>query len=139
MRTTRLFALAILLTALAGTLAVAQAHPGRVIMRATLSYKPHEFAVSGNGDFFVQHVRWHSWGAKTATASGQAIEQERPSHVNHYYPARITLSQRRYCGNLHRTVYEKVMVEILGPSPGVFGGRTAGNVWSCTGLLRLLP
>jgi hypothetical protein len=129
----------ILLTVFAGLFAVAQARGRRVFMRETLSYKPAEFSVSGNGDFLVQHARWHSWGGRTATASGQVIEQERPSHINHFYRARITLSQRRYCQNLHRRVYEKVVVQILGPSAGVFGTRTAGNVWSCTSFLRLLP
>jgi hypothetical protein len=40
-------------------------------------YKPHEFPVSGDGDFLVQNLRWHSWGPKTAVATGQAVEQGR--------------------------------------------------------------
>ena len=107
------------------------------MVRANLGYKPHEITISGDGDFWVQGLRWRSWGGKSAVAVGQAVEQERPSHVNYTYPTRVTVSHRAYCANLHRTVYKKVVAQILGPNPPVFGGRSLGSVWSCTSLLRL--
>jgi hypothetical protein len=77
---------------------------GRVVINGALLYKPHQFAISGDGDFLVRDLHWHSWGGETAGASGQAVEQERPSHVDHTYPVRVTLSRRTFCANLHRTV-----------------------------------
>jgi hypothetical protein len=74
-----------LLTAVA-LVATAQAATHRVVMHDGFMYKPHEFPVSGDGDFLVHGLRWRSWGAKTAVATGQAVEQERPSHVDHTYP-----------------------------------------------------
>jgi hypothetical protein len=115
----------------------AQARTHRVVMAPGL-FKPHEFAVSGDGDFLVQGLRWRSWGGKTALATGQAVEQERPSHVDHTYPARVTLSHRTFCANLHRTVYNEIVAQILGPNPGVFGGRTLGRLYTCAGAWKLI-
>lgn len=120
-----------------GAVGAAAARSGRVVLRDGLQYKPHELAISGDGDYIVQQLRWKSWGGKTAVASGQAVEQERPSHVNHTYPARVTLSDPTFCANLHRTVYNKISAQILGPSAGVFGLRTAGRVYTCAGEWRL--
>jgi hypothetical protein len=101
-------------------------------------YKPHEFALSGDGDFLVRDLAWHSWGGGTAVASGQAVEQVRPSHVDHTYPVRVTLSRRTFCANLHRTVYNESVAQILGPNPGVFRDRTLGRVYTCAGTWRLV-
>jgi hypothetical protein len=125
------------LLVLAAPAALAQASPGRVVMRQNFMYKPHAFPVSGDGDFSVQGLHWHTWGGKKAVADGQAVEQERPSHVNYTYPVRVTLSHRTYCANIGRTVYLKVSAEILGSNPGVFGDRNAGQVWTCAGTWRL--
>lgn len=121
----------------AGTAALAQASSGRVVMRQAFMYKPHAFPVSGDGDFSVQGLRWRKWGDRKAVAYGQAVEQERPSHVNYTYPVRVTLSHRTYCANVGRTVYLDVTARILGSNPGVFGDRTAGEVWTCAGTWRL--
>lgn len=110
---------------------------GRVVMRDGLLYKPHEFPVSGDGDFLVQGLRWRSWGGRTAVADGQAVEQVRPSHANHVYPVQVTLSHRAYCGNLHRTVYKKIEARIVGSNPGVFGGRTLGRAYTCAVVWQL--
>jgi hypothetical protein len=134
MRHARLLVLVI--AVLASTASVALAG-SRVVVRANLEYKPHEISISGDGDLWAQHLRWRSWGGKSAVAVGQAVEQERPSHVNYTYPTRVTVSGRTYCANLQRTVYRKITAQILGPSAGVFGGRTFTAVWSCTSLLRL--
>jgi hypothetical protein len=123
-------------SALALTGAAALAH-GRVVMHLGFMYKPHEFPVSGDGDFIVRSLRWQSWGGKQAVAFGQAVEQVRPSHVDHTYPVRVTLSHRTYCANLHRTVYNKIVARILGPSVGVFGSRTLGRVYTCAGTWQL--
>jgi hypothetical protein len=64
---------------------------------------------------------------------GQAIEQLRPSHTDHFYRTRVTLSHRTYCGNIHRTVYNRVTVRILGRGVGVFGIRTLSRVYACDG------
>jgi hypothetical protein len=109
----------------------------RVTVHEGLAYKPHELTISGDGDYIVQGLRWHSWGGKQAIARGVAVEQERPSHVNHTYAVRVTLSHRTYCANLHRTVYNKISARILGPNPGVFGLRTAGRVYTCAGTWQL--
>jgi hypothetical protein len=135
-RPARLVALLIVL--LAALVGPAQAGTRRVVMRDGLMYKPHELAVSGDGDFSVQALRWHSWGGRTAVATGQAVEQQRPSHVNHTYPTKVTLSHRTFCANLHRTVYNEVVAQILGPSPGVFGGRTLGRRYTCAGTWQLV-
>jgi len=127
----------VVLVALAGAVGDAAARPGRVVTRDGLQYKPHELAISGDGDYIVQRLRWNSWGGKTAVASGQAVEQEHPSHVNHAYPVRVTLGDRTYCANLHRTVYKTISARILGPSAGVLGLRTAGRVYTCAGDWRL--
>ncbi len=111
----------------------ADARAGGVVVHEGLSYKPHELTISGDGDYIVRGLRWRSWGGKTAVADGQAVEVERPSQVGHTYPVRVTLSQRTYCANLHRTVYDKISARILGPDVGVFGLRTAGRVYTCTG------
>lgn len=137
----RLSRAALLLAVLLATVALvgpAQAAGHRVVMHLGLLYKPHEFPVSGDGDFLVQDLRWQSWGGRTALATGQAVEQERPSHVDHTYPVRVTLSRRTSCANLHRTVYNEIVAQILGPNPGVFGSRTLGRVYSCTGSWRLV-
>src|SRR5689334_22443032 len=138
MRHARLSALLIVLVAAVALVGPAQAVTHRVVMNLGFLYKPHEFAVSGDGDFFVRGLRWQSWGAKTAVATGQAIEQVRPSHVDHSYPVQVTLSRRTFCANLHRTVYDEVVAQILGPNPGVFGSRTLGRVYTCAGTWRLI-
>ena len=135
MRHTRLSAVLIALLALAATAALAQAR-GRVVMNGGFQYRPQEFPVSGDGDFIIKGLRWHSWGGKTAVAVGQAVEQVRPSHVDHTYPVRVTLSHRTFCANLHRRVYNKIVARILGPNPGAFG-RTLGRVYTCAGTWRL--
>lgn len=137
MRFARLAALLIVVLA-AALVGPAQAVTHRVVMQLGFLYKPHEFAVSGDGDFFVRGLRWHSWGGRTAIATGQAIEQSRPSHVDHTYPVQVTVSHRTFCANLHRTVYNEVVAQILGPNPGVFGGRTLGRVYTCAGAWRLV-
>jgi hypothetical protein len=137
-RHVRLSALLIVLLAPVALVGAAQARTDRVVMNEGFLYKPHEFPVSGDGDFLVQGLRWRSWGGKTAVATGQAVEQERPSHVDHTYPVRVTLSRRTFCANLHRTVYNEVVARILGPSPGVFGSRTLGRVYTCAGTWRLV-
>jgi hypothetical protein len=143
MRHARLIGLFVILTAvgLVGLVGLAQARTRRVLMQPGL-YKPHEFPVSGDGDFLVQGLRWQSWGGKTAVATGQAVEQVRaggdPSHTDHTYPAQVTLSHRTFCANLHRTVYNKIVAQILGPNPGVFGGRTLGRLSTCAGAHRLI-
>lgn len=119
----------------AGALAQARADP--VVVRQGLQYKPHALALSGDGDFTVHGLRWDSWGGKRALAYGQAVEQERPSHVNYLYPVRVTLSRRTYCPRLHRTVYLLMTARILGPSPGVFGRRTMGELYNCAGYWQL--
>ena len=129
-------ALAIALVALAGA-AAAESH-GRVVLRAGLLYRPSEFAVSGDGDFAVRNLRWQSWGGKRAVAYGQAIEQERPSHRDFFYPVRVTASRRVYCPSLHRTVYNKVVARLLSRGKGVFGVRTLGRVSTCSGSWRLI-
>lgn len=134
MRLVRLSFLVIVMLASVGTVALAH---DRVTFRQAFAYKPHEITLSGDGDFWVQGLRWHSWGNKKAVASGQAVEQERPSHVNYTYPARVTLSHRTYCANLGRTVYLKASAQILGSNPGVFGDRTGGEVWTCAGMWQL--
>lgn len=116
---------------------VAAAGPGRVVMHEGFLYRPHEFPVSGDGDYVVQGLTWRSWGGNTAVAYGRAVEQERPSHVDYTYPVRVTLSRRTYCTNLHRTVYEKISARILGRSAGVFGLRIAGRLYTCAGTWQL--
>lgn len=137
MRYIRLFTLLIVFVAALGTVALAREPVG---LRQFLGvvYKPHEIPISGDGDTWVQGLRWRTWGGKTAAADGQAIEQVRPSHVNHSYQASVTLGRRAYCANLHRTVYLTVSVRILGPSPGVFGSRTFGQIWTCSGTWQLV-
>jgi hypothetical protein len=136
MRHARLAALLIAL--LAVLVAPAQAASHRVVINGLFLYKPAEFPVSGDGDFLVKNLRWQSWGGKSALATGQAVKQVRPSHVDHTYPAQVTLSHRTFCANLHRTVYNEVVAQILGPSPGVFGGRTLGRLYTCSGTYRLI-
>ena len=137
MRRSWRWVLTIVLVMSAGAAGVAEARSGRVVVHEGLSYKPNELTISGDGDYIVQGLRWHSWGGKKAIASGRAVEQERPSHTNFTYPVRVTLSQRTYCASLHRTVYNKISARILGPSAGVFGTRTAGRVYTCAGFWRL--
>jgi hypothetical protein len=135
-RLARRFALLIVFaTGLAGP---AQAGTHRVVVNGLFSYKPHEIPISGDGDFIVRDLGWHSWGGGTAVASGQAVEQVRPSHVDHTYPVRVTLSRRTFCASLHRTVYNEIVAQILGPSPGVFGERTLGRRYTCAGAWRLI-
>jgi hypothetical protein len=119
--------LSVLLICLLASAALAEA-AGHVVMRDGLLYKPHAFSVSGDGDFLVRGLHWRTWGGKTAVATGQAVEQVRPSH---------TLSRRTYCAKLHRTVYNDIAARIVGPNPGVFGGRTLGRVYTCAGTWRL--
>lgn len=116
--------------------AAAGAHPARVVVRQALLYKPSELTISGDGDVIVRALRWRSWGGRTATGSGRAVEQERPSHVNHSYPATVTLSRRTYCAGVHRTVYNDITVRIAGPTAGVFGTRTFRRVYNCAGTFR---
>jgi hypothetical protein len=132
------YARLIVLLAAVALVAPAQAATHRVVMHLGFLYKPHEFPVSGDGDFLVRDLHWHSWGGETAGGSGQAVEQERPSHVDHSYPVRVTLSRRTFCANLHRTVYNEIVAQILGPSPGVFGSRMLGRVYTCEGTWRLV-
>jgi hypothetical protein len=128
--------LSVLLICLLAPAALAEA-AGHVVMRDGLLYKPHAFSVSGDGDFLVRGLHWRTWGGKTAVATGQAVEQVRPSHTNHIYPVQVTLSRRTYCAKLHRTVYNDIAARIVGPNPGVFGGRTLGRVYTCAGTWRL--
>jgi len=132
MRYARL-AVLVLIALLVPVGSVALAH-ARIFVREGLAYKPHELAISGDGDLWAQELRWRSWGGKTATADGQVVEQVRPSHVDHTYRARITLAFPAYCANVHRTVYLEIAAQILGPNRGVFGARTFGAQWTCTGL-----
>jgi hypothetical protein len=78
-RLARRFALLIVLAA--GLAGPAQAGTHRVVINGLFSYKPHELPISGDGDFIVRELGWHSWGGGTAVASGQAVEQVRPSHA----------------------------------------------------------
>ena len=82
MRQARVAALLTAFVASVALVGLAQAGP-RVVMHNNFLYKPHEFSVSGDGDFFVHGLRWRSWGGRTAVAYGQAIEPHaRPSlHV----------------------------------------------------------
>lgn len=129
----RTIALTALLTvAVAGLAGVAQGRD-RVVVREALLYQPRELTISGDGDLIAQRLQWRSWGGRTATASGQAVEQERPSHADHVYPARVTLSRRTYCPGIHRTVYDEVTLRIVGASAGVFGARTSRRVYTCAG------
>jgi hypothetical protein len=128
----------LLIVILAALVGPAQATTHRVLINGTLLYRPHELAISGDGDFLVRGLHWHSWGGATALASGQAVEQVRPSHVDHTYPVRVTLSRRAFCASLHRTVYNQVVAQILGPNPGVFGERTLGRRYTCAGTWRLI-
>ncbi len=136
MRQARAYALVVIIVSVA-TVSVAQARPRHVVMRDAFLYQPRAFPVSGDGDFSVRRLRWRSWGGRTATADGQAIEQERPSHTNHFYRTRVTLSHRTYCKNIHRTVYNTVSARILGPTVGVFGARTLSRVYDCDGYWQL--
>lgn len=138
MRLARLSALPIVLLAAVALVGPAQAVTHHVVMHLGFLYKPHEFPVSGDGDFLVQGLRWQSWGGKTAVAAGQAVEQQRPSHADHTYPVRVTLGRRTFCANLNRTVYNQVVAQILGSNPGVFGTRTLGRVYTCAGTWRLV-
>ena len=133
----RYLRLSVLLVALLGMAGLAEAR-GRVVINGALLYKPHEFAISGDGDFLVRDLRWHSWGGGRVVASGQAVEQVRPSHTDHTYPVRVTLSRRTFCANLHRTVYNEIVAQILGPNPGVFGSRTLGRRYTCAGTWQLI-
>jgi hypothetical protein len=126
----------VLLIALLAPAAIAQAD-GRVVMRDGLFYKPHEFAVSGDGDFSVQGLRWRSWGGKDGVAGGQAVEQLRPGGTNHTYPVQVTLSRRTFCARVHRTVYNTITAQIVGPNGGVLGGRMFGRVYTCAGTWQL--
>ena len=135
MRFLRVFAVVIAAVAAVATVAAAKDH---VVVHEGLTFKPHELSVSGDGDLLVQNLRWHSWGGAKAIASGTAVEQERPSHRNYDYPARVTLSDRTYCASLRRTVYNKIVAHITGRSAGVFGGRTFGMLWTCAGTWRLI-
>lgn len=127
----------VVLVVSAGAAGLAEARSGRVVVQEGFAYKPHELTISGDGDYIVRGLRWRSWGGKHAVARGVAVEQERPSHVNHTYAVRVTLSSRTYCANLHRTVYNRISARILGRNPGVFGLRTAGRVYTCSGTWRL--
>lgn len=138
MRPARLAALTLMTILFAALIGPAQAATHRVVINGLFSYKPHELPISGDGDFIVRDLQWHSWGGGTALASGQAVEQVRPSHVDHTYPVRVTLSRRTVCANLHRTVYDEVVAQILGASPGVFGERTLGRRYTCAGTWRLI-
>jgi hypothetical protein len=138
MRHARLTTLLIAALTAVSLVGPAQAAGHRVVMHLGFLYKPHEFAVSGDGDFLARALRWQSWGGPTAVATGHAVEQQRPSHVDHTYPVRVTLSERTFCANLHRTVYNQVVAQILGPNPGVFGSRTLGRVYTCAGTWRLV-
>ena len=129
--------LIVLLTAVA-LVAPAQAATHRVVINGLFFYKPHELPISGDGDFIVRDLGWHSWGGGKAVASGQAVEQVRPSHVDHTYPVRVTLSRRTFCASLHRTVYNEIVAQILGPNRGVFGERTLGRRYTCAGTWRLV-
>jgi hypothetical protein len=131
------YLVAVLAVSAAVTVAVAQAHP-RVVLQENLSFKPHELSISGDGDWFVRRLSWHSWGGKTAVATGQAILQDRPSHVNHFVKTRVTLSDRTFCKRLHRTVYNKVTSRLLGAVPKSVPERTLGRVYTCSGTWRLV-
>jgi hypothetical protein len=131
-------AAALLIILLAALVGPAQAAGHRVVISGLFLYKPHELPISGDGDFVVRDLGWHSWGGETAVASGQAVEQVRPSHVDHTYPVRVTLSRRTFCANLHRTVYNEVVAQILGVRAGVFGERTLGRRYTCAGTWQLV-
>ena len=130
----------LLIVVLAALVGPAQAATHRVVINGLLFFKPHEIPISGDGDFIVRDLGWHSWGGGKAVASGQAVEEVRPSHVDHSYPVKVTLSRRTFCANLHRTVYNEVVAQILGPNPGVFGERTLGlgRRYTCAGTWRLI-
>lgn len=129
--------LSVLVVALLAMVGVAEAS-GRVVINGLFFYKPHEVPISGDGDFIVRDLHWHSWGGGKAVASGQAVEQVRPSHVDHTYPVKVTLTRRTFCANLHRTVYNEIVAQILGSNPGVFGERTLGRRYTCAGTWRLI-
>jgi hypothetical protein len=128
----------LLIVVLAALVGPAQAATHRVVINGLLFFKPHEIPISGDGDFIVRDLGWHSWGGGKAVASGQAVEEVRPSHVDHTYPVKVTLSRRTFCANLRRTVYNEVVAQILGPNPGVFGERTLGRRYTCAGTWRLI-
>ena len=132
MRAATVCALTIAVIAAAVAAGVAEGH-SRVVIRLGLSYRPHELPISGDGDFRVQHLRWRRWGGKTAVAFGQAVEEQRPSHRDHFYPVQVTASRRVFCSALHRTVYNKVIARLLSAGTGVFGVRTLGFVTNCAG------
>jgi len=136
MRLATVCVLTVVMTALLGAVA-SDAH-SRVVYRGGLQYRPAEMTISGDGDFIVHDLRWRTWGGKKAVAYGQAIEQERPSHRNYYYPVRVTASRRVYCAALHRTVYNKVIARLLSRGKGVFGIRTTGRVYACNGSWQLV-
>ena len=128
-------ALTIAVIAAALAAGVSEAH-SRVVIRLGLYYRPHELPISGDGDFRVQHLRWRTWGGKTAVAFGQAVEEQRPSHKDYFYPVQVTASRRVFCAALHRTVYNKVIARLLSPGTGVFGVRMLGFVTNCAGFHR---
>jgi hypothetical protein len=59
-----------LLIALVATTATTAAASPRVVVREGLRYKPHELALSGDGDLLARHLRWRSCSTRGLRPAG---------------------------------------------------------------------
>jgi hypothetical protein len=81
----------------------------------TVSVRPREIMLGGDGRTEAIQLRWHDWGSATASAQGIWRSNDAPASApRKYIRARVTLTatKRVRCGA--RNVYETLVVHAFG-------------------------
>jgi hypothetical protein len=93
--------------------------------------KPRHIIVAcGDGNFQLRSLRWNGWDRQAARASGLAWINDCVPYCAagsfHYVPVHVTLTRRRWCGNIGRFFYTRLSYRMSQSPPG--GGRRTGRV-----------
>ena len=83
---------------------------------------PEEIVLAcGDGNFSLEGLRWHTWGAAIATAAGTVHENDcKPNCAAghfHDYPVTVTASRLKTCAGVRRQ-YTRVAWRFIGRPPG---------------------
>ena len=90
----------------------------------TPRYRPRSIIVAcGDGNFQLRRLRWRGWNRRVARGRGVGLVNDcipycAEGHL-HRLPVAVTLSRRRFCGNVGRYVYTRLSYRYLRPLPGV--------------------
>jgi len=91
--------------------------------------RPKKIIVAcGDANFYFTNLRWSSWGATQAVASGIATVNDCKPYCAagrfHTYPATVTLTRPRSCSD-GAFVYTRIAWHFPGKAPAALGRRSS--------------